>query len=167
MYKERANCSVIFMFNIYSMANFKNWGFITQKGQFSFYSSVSVYILRARWHRPNIGPLFQWRPQNLVRRPNTGTGLRYTYELYAQEKQKIHWYPFTSRHGLTALKIQIFVIHCQNLQSLEQKGIFNSVHRRLQFHWYQPSVSPYAGKHTWYFSSQVPPISIPDSPFNF
>jgi hypothetical protein len=132
--RERANCSVIFMCNIYSMANFKNWGYSTQKEQFSFYSSVSVYILRARRHRPNIGPLFQWRLQNLVRRPNTGTGLRYTYELYAWEKQKIHWYPFTSRQGLTALKTRIFDIHCQNLQSLEQKVIFNSVYRRVHFH---------------------------------
>lgn len=161
MYKERANCSVIFMCNIYSMANFKNWSYFTQKEQFRFYSSVSVYILRARWQRLNI---FQWRPQNLVRRPNTKTGLRYTYKLYAWEKQKIHWYPFTSRHGLIALKTQIFVIHCQNLPH-EQKGIFNSVHRRLQFHWYQPSVSPYVGKHTAH--PKLPPISMPDSPFNF
>jgi len=148
------------------VANFKNWGYITQKGQFSFYSSVPVYILRARWHRPNIGPLFQWRPQNLVRRPNTGTGCRYTYELYAWEKQKIHWYPFTCQHGLTALKTQIFVIHCHNLQSHEQKGIFNSVHRRLQFHWYQPSVSPYAGKHTAYPKCHLFPCQTHHSIFS-
>lgn len=59
-----------------------------------------------------------------MRRSNTGTGLIYAYELYASEKQKIQWYPFTSRHGLRALKTRIFVIHSHNLQSLEQKGIF-------------------------------------------
>lgn len=166
MYKERANCCVIFMCNIYSTANFRNWGYTIPPPQ-----NLVLQQCPTRFHLQ--GKATQTVTLGLILggglkircRHNTGTQKSQKY-LLTEGMRKAKCRPVTIYQSAWYNILEDFNLHhCQNLKSHKQKGIFISVQRTLWFHWYQSSVSLSARETCC--PSHMPPMSMPDSPLTF